>query len=231
MRPLAPRRGHTGRRDRPGLSLGAVLAVVALVAGALVGLSRVPRTSAAFTASTPPDASTFQSATAWCHGPASQSVGADADARIMSQGANANNNFGAADLVVESRPNDNQRVLLHFPVSAQASLCTITSATLTLQVKTFLGGRTYAVLALAAAFGESTVTWNNQPGTTGTSASAATTSPTFSVDVKVPVKAMLANGNRGLELFDTVESSPTGGQNTYFSRETGTAPVLTLTWT
>lgn len=160
----------------------------------------------------------------------------------------AGSNFGTATtLHVRSAVTllllqNNARSFTRFDLSS----CSIpTSArVLTAKVKLFLStapsaSRTYQVRRLTQSWGETTLTWNNQPTAAGTATASAATGTTNNVttewDVLADVGGFVAGTttNHGWAIMDSAEGSGTAREGRFSSREHGTTsqrPTLEITY-
>jgi hypothetical protein len=155
------------------------------------------------------------------------------DATVLS--SNGNTNYGTTTTMsVTSSFGTLQRSFLKFTLPSVPSGCSLTAATLTLTTNssTNSGSRTFQVYRSATSWTENGVTWNNQPGTTG---SAATANPNANVggttnwNVLSLVQADYAGTNNGYLIKDSTESG--SFTHTFNTREAGSGqPTLTLTW-
>ncbi len=132
------------------------------------------------------------------------------------------------------------RSLIAFPLLSTGSggdTCAVSSAVLKLYAgsSTSTDGTVRLLQAFRAAdsWTESTVTWNNQPGTTGTAATTSSANGWRSWDVTTQVQEMYTGGNYGFLVRDSVETG--GGGHRWFqrfdSREYTNKPVLDVTLT
>lgn len=160
----------------------------------------------------------------------------------------AGSNFGTATtLQVRSAVTllllqNNARSFVRFDLSS----CSIpTSArVLTAKMKLFLStapsaNRTYQVHRLTQSWGETTLTWNNQPIAAGTAAASVATGTTSNVTkewgVLGDVSAFVAGttANEGWRIMDSAEGSGTAREGRFSSREHATAgqrPTLEITY-
>jgi signal peptidase I len=189
-------------------------------------------TEGAFSAVTSNAANSFQAAAQWCP---SASATANADTAIA-ENSPTSNFANDASLLVVSRPAENYRTLVRFPLAATPAGCSVTTATMTLARGQIAGdGRTVQARRAQSAWVENTVTWNTKPVGSGTDVAAITTSgTTSSFDVTQQVKTMLGGTNTGFIIQDSVEgyagSFGIGAWQLYDSREATTAPTLTITY-
>jgi hypothetical protein len=116
----------------------------------------------------------------------------------------------------------------------------VTGATLKLYLATApSASRTYQVFRTAASWGESTLTWNNQPSVAGSATASASTGTssdvTLSFDVTADVRAFVAGSdtNTGWRLNDGSETSATTRSGTFGTREAANPaqrPTLVVTY-
>ncbi len=157
---------------------------------------------------------------AGCTSPGSQTVQASADSWV-DQASPATNKGTDTVLKLTSRdPSLNARAVVQFNLPALPSGCTVTSATLRLNNKSPLSGRTIEALRNTASWTETGVTWTNQPATAGAAATATTPSAAgwMQWDVTSHVQAMYAGSNNGFVLRDQTENGA-GFENQFDSRE------------
>ncbi len=202
-----------GRRQRVALVVWGL---------AIFGLSAIGGrfTYSAFSSTTSNSGNTFSAASSFsCSSPGTQAVTADADAYV--KGDRPTSNTGTLDmLLVEAGSGSRWRPLVRFPLPAQPSGCTITSAKLRLNATASDGGRTIEAFQVASVWTETGVTWDNQPPTTGTASTATSALGWVEWQVTLQVQAMYAGSNYGFLLKDQAEgqSSSSFRQN-YDSRE------------
>jgi len=173
--------------------------------------------------------------------------------------ATANGNFGAlTTLTVSSANGANQRTYLRFDMTvcspAIPASATVRLATLRLYMSAVPAAcRVLDIFRATAAWGETTLTWNNQPfGTTINNPPTASRSGTFSVGtpagcqnqaagyvvggtVTADVSSFVAGGatNFGWMIRDDVEGSATTRTATFSAKELGTIvqePQLVITY-
>jgi hypothetical protein len=176
---------------------------------------------------------------------------ASADTYAEEQPPNPNNNFGtAANLDVKARiQGGNQRrkrTFVRFDIGSCSipANAAVQSASMGLVMLTAPAtNRTYNLQRVTAAWTESGagppvgLTWNNQPGVAGVTATAATgtasTTLTFNVLGDVATFVSGTNPNNGWRLADSVEDPATDQESSFRSREFGTAasrPSLVITY-
>lgn len=191
---------------------------------------------AAFSSVTSTPANTFSAASSFCTA-APSTVTANLDTWVDEWNGNAQ--YGSETTLVTRSwrvgggSHRNGRTLVRFPLPAVPSGCALATATLRMTTATDgAAGRTIEVLRAASEWTEAT-TWNTQPATAGTAATATSVaSGTFTVDVTAQAQALYADANNGFVLRDAEEgtqgSSPT---QTWHSREAAAGrPTLEITW-
>jgi hypothetical protein len=165
-----------------------------------------------------------------CANPGSQTVTASGDAWLDENAPT--NNFGTtAALDVQANGTKNRRALVTFalPPSFGAG-CSVTAATLRLFLNTTGGARQIDAYQASSSWSETAVTWNTQPSTTGTPASATSGAAAtwMTWNVLSIVQAMYSGTNNGFLLKDSNEASGNIKQS-YHSREAANDPELVLT--
>ena len=150
-------------------------------------------------------------------------------------------NFGtAASMYVRSENAVNRRSFAQFDISSIPAGSTINSANLTLcTIEVPTPAVTYEVHRVTAAWGETTITWNNQPTVAATATASATTpaSGCMSWTVTSDVAAWVAGtANNGWRIKDQTENSPAPAspQTEFHTRESGSVterPTLGVTYT
>ena len=208
-------------------ALGAVAALLAcgLATGVVMGAFSSKATNAG---------NSFQAAATFgCAG--TQTVVADADSWIDGSGTTGKASNYGTDVNIWARSGASpapSRTLVSFPLPSLGT-CTLTSATLKLYASvTSTDGsiRTLQAYQAAGSWGESTVTWNNQPLTTGTVATTASAGGWRSWTVTSLVQSMYTGSNFGFLVRD---SSEVGGSQRWYSRfdsrEGTTKPALDVT--
>jgi hypothetical protein len=152
-------------------------------------------------------------------------------------------NFGSStDLLVRSALTGDARVFVRFDLSACsiASTAEIETARLDLYLAAAPpGSRTHDVHRVTASWGETSLTWANQPAVAGTVTSSTSTGTTSGVtiawDVIADVQALVsgAQTNHGWRIKDTSEGSVTAQAATFGAREragAGQRPTLAITY-
>jgi hypothetical protein len=172
-----------------------------------------------WTVAPPPSCGTQATASAnadsWVdRGSPSSNKGADSILKVMSKG-----------------PSHDVRSLLRFNLPSIPAGCAVKTATLRLYSASWKDGRTLQALRLNGSWSEGGVTWDNQPATTGTAATATSGSGYREWDVKAQVAAMYDPGaNHGFLVRDAAEGQDSEQQ--FNSREKGSdnPPQLLVTF-
>lgn len=134
-------------------------------------------------------------------------------------------------LRARSKANANARTLVRFPLPPIPAGCQVAGAKVRLYTSATATGRTLYLNRLGSSFTESSVTWNNQPAVTGTSASAASRAGWVEWSATDQVKAMYAGGNHGFRIRDAGESAGTAAEQRFNSRENTTnRPEMIVTF-
>lgn len=206
------------------------LLAIALLA---VAVQLVAFSGAAFTATSQNPGNAFTAASSFCT-PGSQTVTATRDSYVDQTVLSANSNFGTGgSLLVRSVLLGNRRALVGFNLPTIPAHCSVTGSTLRLFATAAASGRTIEAARAAAPWGETTVTWNNQPATTGSAATSSAGTGWRSWAVTAQVQAMYAGANDGFVVRDASESAVVGAQQTYQSREAtpdAQDPQLIVDW-
>jgi hypothetical protein len=135
----------------------------------------------------------------------------------------------------------NRRSFARFDLSSCSipSSAQVVSAALQLYLSTApSASRTYNASRITASWGETTLTWNNQPGVAAATSSVATGTTsgiTLSWDVASDVQSFVSGSttNNGWRISDAPESSTTTRTGTFATRESGTSsqrPSLAITY-
>ncbi len=165
-----------------------------------------------------------------------------ADSYIMQN--DPNKNCGTENLMwVDSKVgNENWRSFVRFDLSSIPAGSTISSATLSLRMKDAPGAsRALELQRVSASWGESSITWNNQPGVSGSAVTTSTgTSPevwlTWNVtaDVRDFIQYQSAT-NYGWRTKDQTENSSTEYKESFYTRDetsqTTRRPRLSINYT
>lgn len=152
-------------------------------------------------------------------------------------------NFGTStDLLVRSALTGGARAFVRFDLSACsiASTAEIKTARLDLYLATApAANRTHDVHRVTASWGETALTWANQPAVAGTVTSSASTGTssgvTISWNVLADVQAFVTGSqtNHGWRIKDSSEGSVTAQTATFGARERASAgqrPLLAITY-
>jgi hypothetical protein len=201
---------------------------VVVVVWALVACGSAAQ--AAFSGQTASVGNTFQTASAFgCA--RTRTVISDADSYL--DNSNKTTNYGSSVYDWVRAQNEKARAIVHFALPSGGS-CTVSAATLTL----YAGAshpevRTLEAYRVAGAWSESTVTWNNQPGTTGSASTTSSGAGWRSWDVTAQVQGMYG-GTPGDSSFLIRDATETGGGAIYYqrfdSREGPNKPTLEITF-
>ena len=158
---------------------------------------------------------------------------ADHDAWLEQSDPNKNTGTDS-DLMVRSKgPNQNSRTVVRFPLPLQPDRCTVLSATLHLFATSGQAGRTLQAVRLASTWSEDTITWGNQPATTGTAATTASGTGYLQWNVTSQVQAMISSGQPfGFVIKDAAENDPSNSwEQKFYSKEKGAGmPELVITF-
>lgn len=177
----------------------------------------------------------FTTADNWggCATPGSSTITATADAWIDQSSPSQNKGTDAALYVQSKNGSSNRRSLVRFTLPTVPAGCTVIAATLTVRNDAPRADRTIDAYRAASTWAESTVTWNNQPGTTGVAVGSTTTSTAGPQQWTVTAHVLAQyTTNNGFVLRDRTENTPGGREQKYLSRESGssTRPQLVVTW-
>jgi hypothetical protein len=211
---------------RPNVVLLAAAASVAVV---LFGSLALQPVNSAFSGTTRNPGNTWTAAAGCAAG--SVTVNPSADSYVAS--TSTGSNYGGMSFFEVGNDSGNvTRALINFTLPTIPAGCTMSAATLKLTVYLAgTAGRTYQVYRSAAAWVAGTVTYTNQPATTGTAVTATSVaSGTISWNVLTPVQALYSGANNGFVIKDANEA--TSAPSIYTSSE-GTAadqPQLTVTY-
>ena len=140
-------------------------------------------------------------------------------------------NFGTrVSLSVNARTGRRARTLLHFTLPAPPPGCTLASATLRAYNATATTTRSVSVFRADAAWTESGVTWDTQPGLTGTGVNAAAAVAWMQWTVTDHVQALYSGANTGFVLRDALEDGTNPSIQAFDSRDATNRPELVLQW-
>ena len=201
-----------------------VVAATGMIAGSSLG-----STMAAFSATTSTPANSLEAASSFCS--ESQTLTATRDAWIVTNPGNGNNGTDTS-LYVVSRA-QNRRIFVGFDLPAIPAGCTLTDARLRLNATSSQGTRTILAYRVSGGWTETGVTWDSQPGTSGSPSSGASGTGWREWAVLQQVLDMYASGNHGFMLRDQTEgANGQGFTQVYDAREGGAAdaPTLVLTF-
>jgi hypothetical protein len=164
----------------------------------------------------------FKNTGGGCSVGGSQTVTASADAWLNQASPTANNGADSVLKVTSKTGNSNTRGILQFNLPSVPAGCSYQGATLRVYNKSPVGPRTIEVLRNNAAWTEAVVNWNNQPGTTGTAATATTPGSAgwMQWDVSSQVQSMYSGSNYGFGVRDQTEDSGSWEQQ-FESKESG----------
>jgi hypothetical protein len=143
-----------------------------------------------------------------CTTPGTVSAGVNADSWIHQK--DSSKNFGSDSILkVTSKSGENARALVRFSLPTVPAGCQVVGAELHLYNASPKEGRTIEVSQLSGPWTQSGVTWNNQPATTGLTATASTPSAAVWMkwSVTEQVKGMYSSGNYGFLIRDAAEGS------------------------
>jgi len=144
-------------------------------------------------------------------------------------------NYGTENLMwVDSKKGQqNQRSLVSFDLSSIPSGSEIISATLSLRMKDAPSeSRTLEAQRVSASWDESSITWNNQPGVSGTAVTTTTGTTSevwLSWDVTTDVQAFVqyqTAANYGWRIKDQIEASPQDYKESFYTKEESSETLL-----
>jgi hypothetical protein len=204
------------------------IAAVASV-GAIALLGQVPVTSAAFTAVTGNDASSFDAASSFCASPGTATAPVANDSMVVE--SNPGGNYGStAPLQVRARSGDARRTFVRPTLPTIPARCRVTSASIRFVVQTHTE-RTLHVHRAGGSWSVNGLTWSNQPPPAGDPAVAVSTSGTWTVDVTEQVRGIYAAGvNHGLIVRDADEGTSTTFTNAFRGIDDSNPAQVTVTW-
>ncbi|MGQ0576199.1 MAG: right-handed parallel beta-helix repeat-containing protein [Pseudonocardia sp.] len=132
----------------------------------------------------------------------------------------AKNNGSDATLKVTTKPGENTRALVRFNVPQVPLGCSIVAAELRMENSSPKSGHTLQALQAAGAWTEGSVTWANQPGTTGAAATAVTPQNAGRMvwNVLDQVRSMASGTNNGFVVRDAAEGG-NGDEQAFHGRE------------
>lgn len=132
------------------------------------------------------------------------------------------NNGSAITLKVQSKSSaQNARAFLKFSIPHLPQNCTVSAATMQVYNATPVSGRTIEAAQVSASWTEGGITWTNQPGVTGTAATATTPGAAgyMSWNVQSIVQSIYAGNNYGFRLKDQTEDNAAGAAQSLYSEE------------
>lgn len=155
---------------------------------------------------------------------------ADADSWVLRDSSSSNYGDDSV-LKVNTKAGADARALVRNALPSLPSGCQVTDAKLRLYAGSYKDGRTLEAVRLSEPWSEAAVTWNNQPGTSGTAAQATSRSGTVEWTVTPQVKNMYSGGNHGFLVRDSAEGG-NGAEQGFHSREKGAdnPPELVITY-
>ena len=155
----------------------------------------------------------------------------DQDAPTATNGSDVNLYILSKTTFLGLGGDDNRRTYVQFTLPSLPEACDLTQATLRLHAKSAASGRTIQAFRANGAWAESSVTWNNQPGGTGTAATSASGTGWRTWTVTAHVQQMYTGPNNGFMLRDATENDGTSGhsQNYHSSEDTLNRPELIIT--
>jgi hypothetical protein len=204
-----------------------------LVGGVAAALVLAASAYAAFWGRTTTPLNSFTANSNFCTASGTSTVSADHDTYIMSNAAT--NQSALTTLLTQSDSNKIFRILVHFVMPAINHNCVVTSATLTLTGTATSAGRTLTADQTSAAWTDTTVTWANQPGTSGSPATAACCANwanTWNVTTLVAGDYGATGGAGASNGFLVKDANEGTGKvtETFSSREGANPPQLTVVW-
>jgi len=157
-------------------------------------------------------------------------VSASADSWIDRTNARRNHDTDTSLRVRGQRSTDVYRTLVRFALAADPPTgCQVESATLRMHAGTWTQDRTLQAVRLASTWAERTVTWANQPATTGMAAVRTSGAGWRQWAVASQVQAMYDEANHGFLIRDAVTGG--SGEQRLYSRERRTnRPELVVTF-
>ncbi len=120
---------------------------------------------------------------------------------------------------LEGTAPSNARAFFRFSIPTEAAGCDLESATLRLYAGGGTAGRTLEAVSIAAPWSESTLTWTNQPGTTGVASSVIASGLDGYMEWDVLSQVSSGIATHGFLIRDAVESDADGGDQSFLSRE------------
>jgi large repetitive protein len=215
------------RPSLPTLRVAAALVVASallLAVGALAG-----GTHSAFSGATANPGNSFQAEAIFdCSAAVTVTLNADNDSWLDENSSDSN--FGSDQILKlrsQSSGND-MRAILGFDVPDPPAGCEVTDARLRLWAGSHTPARTLLATRVSNSWGENGVKWNNQPPTTGASASTASGPGWREWDV---TSQILAGGPQHGWIIRDQNENGSGQEQQFHSRENGSnRPRLVLTF-
>jgi hypothetical protein len=163
---------------------------------------------------------------------ATQTITANADSWIDESSPSTNKGTDSSLKVRSKNGASDSRTLVGFALPATPQGCVLQSATLRVNAGSAVNGRTLQALRVTSPWSEGTVTWSNQPSTTGAAATTSSGQGWRQWTVTSQVETMYSSGtNHGFLIRDANENSSNGPEQSFFSRESGTnRPQLVLSF-
>lgn len=216
-------------------------AAVVTAAGTVAVLLAQQTSGAVFTAQSGNGTDKVTTAASFCASPGVKTVYPSMDAPIYQANPTTNYQFYPSVGTISyvgSVPAGNARSLIRFALQPAGALCTLTAATLTLYATAVTAGRPINVFRVnpATAWSDASVTWSNQPSTTGSAVSSnapssANTTQVWNVLPLVTAEYSAGLGaDQGLMMIDAAENNATSAAEYYDSNDGTNRPYLTLTW-
>lgn len=168
-----------------------------------------------------PDIGSFESTQPGCTG--TLRVTANQDSWVNQGDRNKNLGTDAVMKVTSKSGGNNTRALVHFPLPNVGG-CQVVDAELRMNSAGATVGRTIQALRVTGGWTESTVTWNNQPTTTGPAALTVSGLGILGWNVTTQVQAQYTGANDGFLFRDAVEGSAAGPEQQHHAREKGELP-------
>jgi hypothetical protein len=216
---------------RSGRLRTGLLVLVAWVVG-MAGTLTVQGTVARFSDTTANTGNSFTTmATFPCTAPGNQTVTSTADSAVAEPAPTMNFGSDANVFGVRSASTGDARSFLTFALPAIPNRCVVTGATLRVYTSVGVTGRTIQAHRVSGAWTENGITWDNQPGTTGSPVNApSVASGWVTWSVTSMVQAMYSGTNQGFRLRDSVENSSTVRDQAMHPRENTNDPQLVVTF-
>lgn len=142
-----------------------------------------------------------------CASPGTQSVESTGDATVQQANPTAASGTATTANVQSQNSSRNKRMLIFFSMPAVPTGCSVTGAALRVYGQSVAGSRTIQAYQLAGVWNEAVVTWNTQPSTTATPATATAVAGYTSWDVTSIVQSIIVAANYGFLLKDATESA------------------------